>query len=219
MRIEQADLLGSAFIGVYAATNEDYTFLPNNVGEVFVSIVEEVLGTEAIKVSVANSSLIGVMTELNSKCIALPKTAYSEEKKAFSRYLDTVVIEGFTAVGNLMTANDKGIIITPLLKKEEVRRIEAAFGTEAAVLSVGGLDITGASTYATNNGFLANPNTTKTELEKLEEIFKVKGAIGSLNYGNPFVSGSILANSKGAIVGSQSTPFELGRVDDALFSK
>ena len=98
-------------------------------------------------------------------------------------------------------------------------QIEKAFDVNTISLSVAGLEITGASTYATNNGFIANPNATKEEVEKLKKIFKVTGAIGSLNYGNPFVNGSILANSRGAIVGTQSTPFELGRVDDALFSK
>ncbi len=217
MRIEQASLLGSAFIGVYAATNEEYTFLPHNADESFAGLVEDVLKTEVVRASVAGSTLLGIMTAMNSRCIALPKTAYSDEIEMFRSYLDVVVVEGFTAVGNTMTANDKGMAVSPLLRASEIKGVSEAFGVEAVPLALGGLDITGSSTYATNQGFLANPNISKEEFRRLKSIFGTGGAIGSLNYGNPFVKGSILANSNGAIVGSQSTPFELGRVDDALF--
>ena len=219
MYIEQSDLLGTAYIGVFAATNDKITFLPHNSEDEFITLVEDVLKTEAVKVSVASSPLMGVMTAMNSHCIALPRTAYTDEICVFKEYLDTLVLEKFTAVGNMITANDNGVAASPLITKKEKDWIASSFDAKVESVSVAGLDTTGACVVATQKGFLANPNTTKDEAKRLEKLFKVKGEIGSLNYGNPFVKGSMIANSHGAIVGTTSTPFELGRVDDALFFK
>ena len=217
MRIEQSDLLGTAFLGVFAATNDKVTFLPPNTGEDFVTLAEDVLKTEAVIASVANSSLLGVMTGMNSRCIALPQTVYADEREKFGCCLGTAVLDGFTAVGNMMTANDNGAVLTPLVGEAQAKSIAEAFGVRVERAQVAGLDTPGSCVVATNRGFLSNPNTTKQELKSLQALFGVGGEIGSLNYGSPFVKGCILANSNGAIVGTTSTPFELGRVDDALF--
>jgi len=219
MYIEQSDLLGTAFVGVFAATNDKVTLLPHNTREEFVALVEDVLKTEAAKVSVANSPLIGVMTCMNSKCIALPHTVYKEEREALESYAGAVALEKFTAVGNMMAANDSGIAASPLFSAEDTKRVEEAFGLRPKRISVAGLDTVGSCVVVTNKGFLANPNASAKEMESLSSLFGAEGEVGSLNYGNPFINGCILANSNGAIVGSTSTPFELGRVDDALFFK
>ncbi len=217
MQIEQSDLLGTAFVGVFAATNDKVTFLPPNAEEEFITLVEDVLKTEVAIVSVANSSLLGVMTSMNSSRIALPRTTYKDEQEVFKSYFKTSVFGGFTAVGNMMTVNDKGIALSPLISTKDANALKKAFDIPVERVSIAGLDTTGSCVVATNNGFLSNPNTTKEGMNKLSKLFGANGAIGSLNYGNPFVKGCILANSNGAIVGSTSTPFELGRVDDALF--
>ncbi|MCK4327175.1 MAG: translation initiation factor IF-6 [Candidatus Diapherotrites archaeon] len=219
MYIEQSDLLGTAFVGVFAATNDKVTFLPPNTGEDFITLVEDILKTEAVKASVANSPLIGVLACLNSRCIALPRTAYKEEADALESYLSTVTVEAFTAVGNMMAANDSGVAVSPLFSEKETKRIGEAFGATPAPVHVAGLETTGSCVVVTGKGFLANPNASAEEMRLLSKVFKAEGELGSLNYGNPFISGCILANSNGAIVGSTSTPFELGRVDDALFFK
>lgn len=217
MHIEQRDLLGTAFLGVFAATNDKITLLPPNTDEEFITLVEDVLNTEAVIVSIANSSLLGVMTAMNSNCIALPQTSYADEQETLASYLETFVLDGFTAVGNMMTANDKGIVLTPLIGIDQAKALSDAFGVKVKRMQIAGLDTPGSCVVATNKGFLSNPNTTKKEMSSLKKLFGADGAIGSLNYGNPFVKGCILANSNGAIVGTTSTPFELGRVDDALF--
>ncbi len=218
MQIEQGDLLGTAFVGVFGATNDKVTFLPHNAEDEFVELAESVLNTEAVRLSVASSPLIGVLTAMNSGCIALPHTAYREERELIESYLDTVEVRDFTAVGNLVAANDNGIALSPLLAPQQ-KALSGAFGVKCSKAKAAGLETVGSCVVVTNKGFLANPNTTKEEMSALEKVLGVSGEVGSLNYGNPFVRGCILANSSGAIVGSTSTPFELGRVDDALFFK
>jgi len=220
MYLEQRDLLGSAFVGVFAATNDKVTLLPHNADGEFQALAAQVLGTEVLTVSIAGSPLIGIMAALNNRCIALPRTADKREHDALSSYFDEVIVfNPFTAVGNMMSANDHGLAVSPLVSKAEVAKLAKAFGVRASATLVAGMENTGSCIVATNKGFLASPRATTTEIRKLKTLFKADGTIGSLNYGNPFVKGCILANSKGGIVGTSSTPFELGRVDDALFFK
>jgi len=40
--------------------------------------------------------------------------------------------------------------------------------------------------------------------------------VATLNYGTPYLGACAIANSKGAVVGSSSTPIELGRIEDGL---
>jgi len=219
MYISQGNLLGTAFVGVFAATNDKITFLPPTATEDFQSLVESTLKTEVARVSIASSPLIGVLCTMNSRCVALPRTAYKREEEQIRSYLDTVTMRKFTAVGNMMAANDHGIALSPLIGEAEEQVLAKAFHAKAKPVSVAGLETTGACIVATNKGFLTSPNASEEDVNKLEGVFKVSGEVGSLNYGNPFIKGCVLANSHGAIVGSTSTPFELGRLDDALFFK
>jgi len=74
----------------------------------------------------------------------------------------------------------------------------------------------GSACVATNRGVLCHPKTSEDELEMLASLFGVPAAIGTLNYGVARVGACMIANSKGAAIGSKSTPIELGRVEDAL---
>ena len=53
-------------------------------------------------------------------------------------------------------------------------------------------------------------------MKMLEGSLKVKGELGTVNTGSGFVSYGVVANSKGYVAGEQTTPFELGRVVQAM---
>ena len=92
MYLEQMNLIGTAFLGVFATTNDKYTLLPQNTEPEFIAKVEEVLGTEPIKVSIASSSLVGVLSVMNSNAIAVPKTSYTDERKVLEEFFEVVVV-------------------------------------------------------------------------------------------------------------------------------
>lgn len=41
-------------------------------------------------------------------------------------------------------------------------------------------------------------------------------SIGTVNHGVPYVGAGMVANGKGAIMGSKTTGIEMGRIEDAL---
>jgi translation initiation factor 6 len=217
MSIEQAKLLGSSFVGVYAAASDKAVLVPRNAGSKFSRLAEEALGVRIVEASVYNSGILGVMVAMNSSGIVVPKLAFTDEIRELEKLGSVGVIDDFTAIGNLVSANDKGAVASPLLSKAAVKTVEETLGVPVRQFRVAGFEVTGSCVVATNKGFLANPNTPAAEIEMLEEALGVGGTVGSLNYGSQLVKGSVVANSNGAVVGDASTPFELGRLDEALF--
>ena len=220
MYLEQKNLNGNPFIGVFAVTNETTTFLPPDADEQFEEATSTTLKTELVKTVLCNSPLLGVFSCMNSQGVLLPETVYKDEVDFFKKMFEQVgILKGYTAIGNLVTCNDTGCVASPLFSKPAVETIEKTLGVDCEVMRLAGIDTTGSCVTATNKGFLANPNITEEEMDILEKTLGVKGGAGTLNYGNPFVKAGTIANSKGAIVGSTTTPFEMGHMDEALFFK
>jgi translation initiation factor 6 len=89
--------------------------------------------------------------------------------------------------------------------------VEARRGT------VAGLETVGSACIVTSKGVICHPKTTESELKEISSLFKVPAVLATLNYGTPYLGACAVANSKGAFVGSRSTPIELGRLEDGLY--
>jgi translation initiation factor 6 len=125
-------------------------------------------------------------------------------------------MNGVNALGNLIALNDFGGISSPLLSEKMVKELNRFFSLEFIRNEIAKTDVVGSCIVVTNKGFLVNPNTSKKEFELLKKTFKVEGQLGTANYGDPFVANDVLANSKGALVGEQTSGHELIRVDEGL---
>ena len=82
--------------------------------------------------------------------------------------------------------------------------------------TIGGIKTVGSAATLTKKGMLVTPEATEDEMKSLSELFKVPVKEGTANFGNMYVGSSILANSKGVFVGKETTPIEIGRIDDIL---
>ena len=122
----------------------------------------------------------------------------------------------FNAAGNNIVANDKGAVVNPDMSNKSLKQITDALGVEAVKGTVASLKTVGSACVANNNGALCHPEVTEEELTVLEEVLKVKARIGTVNYGIPLVGACLLSNSRGVLTGSNTTPIELGRIEDAL---
>ena len=69
---------------------------------------------------------------------------------------------------------------------------------------------------ATNKGLLCHPKVTEKEKKQLIDVFDVEVMIGTVNHGFPMIGSGLVANSKGAIIGNQTTGIEMGRIEEAL---
>lgn len=209
---------GNPWIGMFIKTNDKITMLPVDSMKKLDAVVEANLKTDIVKVSIADSNLLGIYLAMNSNGVILPNVAHEEEAAAIRKCGLNVHTssEKNNAHGNNIAVNDKGGIVNPHLKKKEVKAMEDALGVELVSATAGSHTTVGSSCLTTNSGFLAHYKTTDDEMEVLKDALKVHGSKGTVNTGTGFVSYGIVVNKNGYIAGEQTTAFELGRLEEAL---
>ncbi|MBX8631767.1 MAG: translation initiation factor IF-6 [Thermoplasmata archaeon] len=212
-----ADLGGSNFLGIYGAASERMVVLPPNTKESTAEKARRLLKVDVFLTTVAGTNLIGALMAMNSVGAVVSGFISENEAGVLQRQCKILVLKDkFNAAGNNIIANDHGAIINPDMSNKTVRLIEDVLGVEASKGTVAGLKTVGSACVANNKGALCHPEITEAELKHLEEVLKVKVKIGTANYGMPLVGACILANTHGALTGSNTTPIEMGRIEDAL---
>lgn len=218
MAIHLMDLMGSPNIGVYGLATDAYAIVPVGIPHRKVERISECLGVDTFVSDVGETKLIGVLIAANSRGMLAPYFIEDEELAVLRQTGAEVVCveEKFTAWGNLVLANDKGAVCSPELPKRARKVVEDALGVEVVPCTIGGLPYVGSLAVATNKGVLAYPEITEEEKKLVEDVLKVRVEVGTVNGGVPFVSSGLLANSKGAVVGSLTTGPELVMISNAL---
>lgn len=208
---------GNPYVGVYCVANEFFSLIPFDSSKTLERDIEEALGVEVERCSIAGANILGSLVAMNSYGAVVTNMASLNEIKAISRRIPVYRIEDkLNASGNNILVNDNGAVVHPDINRRIVKKIEKVLQVEAVQCSIAGHKTVGSVCVATNRGVLAHPNAGKEELEVISSHLKVPASIGTLNYGTPIVRACLVANSKGAAVGFKSTPIELGRVEDAL---
>lgn len=216
--MRKGNLGGNPYIGVFCAACEDYALVAEPVEERVVSDLREVLGVEVILTTVGGSSVVGSLAAMNSNGVVFTNLAEEREIGRMPESLNVGFMpERINAAGNNIVVNDNGGCVHPGASRGTVGMLEDVFGVEIHKRSIAGLDTVGSVAVVTSKGMLCHPRTTEEELKELSELFKVPATPATLNYGTPYIGACAVANSKGAYVGSTSTPIELGRVEDGLY--
>lgn len=224
MSIEIVHAFGNPNIGVYVAASEHFALIPPEAPEKLERALERNLSVEVIRVTINSSPLLGVLCVMNSHGILLGRLVREGEinilKEKLKGYIAVDILEDLkeNVLGNLILANDRGAIVSPLIPRGMLKRIADVLNVEAVQGGFSGANLVGAMGVATNRGALLSPLVADDEVGRVLEVLKVpKGGIGTVNKGNVFVKGGIVANSKGAIVGYETTGIEIMRIHSSLF--
>lgn len=208
---------GNPYIGVYCVSSERLSLVPLDASESLIKDIAEGLEVEVIRTSIGGTNILGSLIAINSYGCIVSSMATEREIEAIEKMIPVTRLDDrLNAAGNNILVNDRGAIVNPKLSKKSVKMIEETLQVEVVQSSLAGINTVGSACVVTNKGVLCHPKTSEEELEMLRSIFKVPASIGTLNYGVALVGACIIANSKGAAVGSKSTPIELGRVEDSL---
>ena len=89
-------------------------------------------------------------------------------------------------------------------------------GVEAVRSSIGGINTVGSICRVTNKGCACHMDASDEEIQLIKDDLKVEAIRTTVTHGVRAVGAGIIANSKGAVVGDESTPIELGKIEDAL---
>jgi len=204
-------------VGIFSTVTEKIGLFPKDTPSEQLKNIQEMLGIETIKTNIANSSLMGVLCVGNSHGFIVSEIAEPHEiKELISAGLRVKKIPSIAAVGNLIEVNDSFGICSRIFPRELKREIEEFLKIPILDETIAGSDLIGSCMVLTNKGFLTNPEIQEKEFNSIKKFLKLNGMATTANYGDNFVGNSIVANSKGAIVGEQTSGFELIRIDEGL---
>jgi translation initiation factor 6 len=217
--IHKYDVYRSPNVGLFLRVNDNTLLIPSGFADTKTKKLKEYLNVKNIMyVSIAGTRLIGPMSVMNNNGMLLPWTASDEELQFLKQTgLNVERLESkFTAIGNLILANDKGAIVSSLFNSEVHQSIRDVLGVPIQTMSIGGYVQVGSMVVTTNAGAIVHPNANDREIKSIAEILQVEAEPATINGGSPFLSSGILANFKSAIVGSLTTGPELIMITRAL---
>ena len=219
MTVYLSSIVGSASIGVYAFATENIVLIPRMVPLEKAQEYADWLKTKLLYTSIGGSVLGGALVCANSHGMVLPNYVREEELTQIKSVFDgniTIMETKKTAYGNLVLASDKGAVVDPRFKENEITLISDALGVEVVPTEIAGLPYVGSLATVTNKGVLAHPLLKDEERKILESVFKVPVDVGTINCGVPYVGTGLIANSHAAVAGSMTTGPEMFIIGNAL---
>ncbi|MFQ5572935.1 MAG: translation initiation factor IF-6 [Nitrosopumilaceae archaeon] len=221
MDIIKYDVYRGPNIGIYTNVNDDYVFIPNGFAKSKAEHLADYLDASYVFTSIANTRLIGALMVANNHGILIPRTSapYEYENLKKSTGLDVTVIDTkYTALGNMISANGKGAVVSPMISKENIKKIEDALDVEAIQKKVAGYHQVGAMVVATDNGAVIHPETDEKDIKTISDVLGVHVEAATINGGIPYVSSGILANNHSAVVGRPTNGPEIMMLTRAFTS-
>ena len=211
--IHRYDVYKTPNIGLFVRTNDKIIIIPFGFAETKTTkLMQHLQVEEKAYASIAGTRLIGPMTVMNNNGILVPSIASDEEiqilKQASGLNVDRLKSK-FTAIGNLISTNDNGALVSPLFKGEVDQQIQDVLGVPVASMTVGGFIQVGSMVVATNTGAAVHPKATEEEIKVISETLQVQVEPLTINGEIPFLSSGIIANSKSVIVGGLTSGPEL----------
>jgi translation initiation factor 6 len=208
---------GSPLIGLYAKVSEDFAIVGVNDSKLYQSLVEE-LDVDVIVTTVSGSELVGALIAINSRGVVVSNLIMRKELEKLEKHVEVMVIDTpMTCFGNNLCINDRGGIAHPEMDDSVIEQVANFLNVDIVRGTVGGIKTVGMAAVITNSGGLVNPGINEWEQRKIEKITGVEVMPGTVNFGNDMVGSSLLANSKGYVAGRDTTGFELGVIEEALF--
>jgi translation initiation factor 6 len=219
MGLHLIDIYRSPNIGVFLKANDRHLLVPKGLAQSKCEKLSRSLDVSAVPTSVAESRLLGPLLSMNNNGILASRLAESTElaEIASATGLNVARLDSrFTAVGNLVAANDRFAVVSPLLDSNAVAQVKDVLGIEVELMPIAEYAQVGALIVATNRGVAVYPGLDEAEVGRIGSLFGVEAGPTSVNRGVPYVASGIIANSRNAVVGSQTTGPELVFITRAL---
>jgi len=174
---------------------------------------------DPVPTSIGESRLLGALASMNSNGVMVSRLAEDfevSEIRAATGLNVSKLDSKLTAVGNLIAANDRCALVSPALDGRAVAQVKDVMGVEVERTPIGEYYQVGSLVVVTNRGAAVYPGLDEKEVGRLGTILGVEAYPTSINRGVPYVASGLIANSKNAVVGTQTTGPELVFITRAL---
>jgi translation initiation factor 6 len=212
--VRRVDFGRIPYIGAFALCTDRVALFPDRFH--FKEEVAAVLKVPLVRLNVSRSPLIGILVAGNSKGFVC-SDLFELGPKGGSGGFEVKYVPGrFTALGNLILANDYGVLVSPDFPDASVKLIEKQLGVPVERGTIAGFKNVGAVGVATNRGVLLHPDVKEKEVEHVQRVLRVPAGVGTACGGLKFVGLCVIANSHAALAGTPTTGPELGRIESSL---
>lgn len=216
-QICKTSVFRNPYLGLFIKASNKHVLLPKDSQTHLIELARKTLGAEPLEFFVNQSNLLGILIAMNDSGCILPNFAEKGEVDVLKKAgYNVVCLEKAFAAGNNVLCNNKAALVNPQVPKVEVKKIAETLNVEVFQQPISGFATVGSTNVVTDKGLLACNETTEIELKYLQKIFGVHADVGSVNMGSVFNSLGVVANSKGALVGENTSGFETQRVFQAL---
>jgi len=213
------DVYRSPNIGIFLKASDKLLLVPKGLAPTKCEKLAEALGVSIRYASIAGSRLLGPLIAMNSNGILVSRLTEDEELREIATGTGLNVTRfnsKYTAVGNLIATNDKFALVSALFDAAATLQVRDVLGTEVERMTIHEYSQVGALLVATNSGAVAYPRLDEAEVSHIGDLLGVEAYPTSVNGGVPYVSSGLVANSKNAIAGNQTTGPELVFITRAL---
>jgi len=219
MPLDKIRIFGNPNIGIYIFANNKVALIPPINDASIKRKLRENLNVDVIECRVADSVIIGVLVAGNDSGILLPRIVREDE---FNYLRDMglnveVLYTNYTALGNIILANNKAAIVYPDLGDRDVNTIKRVLNLENVVRrDIGKFATVGSIAVVNDSGGVIHPDVSDSEVREVSKIMGVALDIGTVNFGVAFIRTGLVANNYGAVVGERTTGPEIMRIMKAL---
>jgi translation initiation factor 6 len=213
------DIYRSPNIGVFLKANDRTLLVPKGLASTKCDKLSRDLEVTSVPTSIGESRLLGPLMALNGNGALVSRLAEDREITEIQRGagINVARLESkLTCAGNLIAANDRCALVSPVLEHRAVLQVRDVLGTEVERMAIGEFYQVGALVVATNGGAAVFPGLPELEVSRIGAFLHVDAYPTSVNKGVPFVASGLVANTRNAIVGNQTTGPELVFITRAL---
>ena len=209
----------SSEVGAYARITNSYALIPTTATESWVSVFQDHLepNIKIIYSNIAGTPIVGRLTAGNKNGLLVPLTTSDSELKQIEDSLpDGVVVERieekFSALGNVISCNDKIALIHPELDNETIEIIQDVLGVEVFPTLIAKESLVGSYSVFTNKGGIVSPLCTVEEVEELSGQLGITIETASVNRGSNLVSAGCCVNDSSLFCGWETTALEIANL-------
>ncbi|VVB69847.1 Translation initiation factor 6 [uncultured archaeon] len=215
-KLTKADFNKNPHLGIYFKANNEFLLAPKNTPEKTLKTLVETLEVTPIKMTIDNSHYLGIYGAMNDNGILIPESISRDELAILKKHFNVGEMPyPVCAISNSVLCNNKYAAVSEDFPHKLQKIIADALNVEVLTVKLESHNV-GAQGVANNNGVLCGTLMHEHEQQQIEKIFKIKTIRGSVNFGLPYVNLGIIANDKGAVVGSNTTGIEIQKIYEGL---
>src|SRR5881397_3815820 len=163
MGLHLVDIYRSPNIGIFLKTNDKLLLAPRGLAPSKGEKLKEALGVSVCYTSIAGSRLLGPLVAMNNNGILVSRLTEDEEMREIAAATGMAIgrfDSKYTAVGNLIAANDSFALVSALLDSGTLHQVRDVLGTDVERMTIHEYTQVGALVVATNSG-AATPQTRR----------------------------------------------------------